>query len=144
MGGVLQAMSECLYRSFTPEQPDNIESKIAAVIILGLVGVAFAIFAISVKFCNSKAESRRDNRRRKRSVQSSLDKNLSLIKVKNNVLSRLYIEFLVWKNLSKTKPPKISKKKFIFTKMLKILYLALLLASLRPPQLIFFNFAGSV
>ena len=23
MGGVLQAMSECLYRSFTPEQPDN-------------------------------------------------------------------------------------------------------------------------
>lgn len=31
-------------------------------------------------------------------IEDKLNKNLSLIKVKNNVLSKLYIEFLVWKN----------------------------------------------
>ena len=31
-------------------------------------------------------------------IEDQLNKHLSLIKVKNNILSKVYIEFLVWKN----------------------------------------------
>ena len=31
-------------------------------------------------------------------IEDKLNKHLSLIKVKNNILSKVYIEFLVWKN----------------------------------------------
>ena len=31
-------------------------------------------------------------------IEDKLNKHLSLIKVKNNILSKVYTEFLVWKN----------------------------------------------